>query len=213
MEFQLKDSLSNYLRAVSLKRNMEKEYSDINSDILFFDKIFFDNFRLALIDLVNYRDAKEQWNLLLKDSPLLTKSKAFNKKRKDIENFRNNFSGHFDVDVLNTVYQKYNEAFLTDSGSESQYIMITFRMLQESINSHDGELKSLFNSGSEAGCNLFHPEHQFILINYLNETLLDAIDVCEYVAQQLNEDLNIPDGRTALAALVTEIALEQNDDL
>ncbi|RXJ65611.1 hypothetical protein CS022_24740 [Veronia nyctiphanis] len=93
MEFQLKDNLSNYLQAVSLKRNMEKEYSEINSGILFFDNKFFDNFRLALIDLVNFRDAKEDWNLLLIDTPLIENSKSFNKKRKDIENFRNNFSG------------------------------------------------------------------------------------------------------------------------
>ncbi|HIF5541943.1 TPA: hypothetical protein ACX3A9_002118 [Vibrio parahaemolyticus] len=209
----MKDNLSNYLRAVSLKRNMEKEYSEINGDILFFDKKFFDNFRLALIDLVNFRDAKDQWNLLLKGSPLIEKSKSFNRKRKDIENFRNNFSGHYDVDVLNTVYRKYNEAFLTDSGSESQYIMITFRMLQESINSHDGELKSMFSFGSEIGCDLFYPEHQTILINYLNETLTDAIEVCEYVAQKLAEGLHIPDGRTAMAALIAEMEQAQNEDL
>ncbi|MBY7982099.1 hypothetical protein KW452_06030 [Vibrio fluvialis] len=209
----MKDNLSNYLRAVSLKRNMEKEYSEINSDILFFDNKFFDNFRLALIDLVNFRDAKDQWNILLIGTPLIEKSKLFNKKRKDIENFRNNFSGHYDADVLNTVYRKYNEAFLTDSGSESQYIMITFRMLQESINSRNGELKSMFFWDGNIECDLFCPEHQAILIKYLNETLLDAIKVCEFVAQKLVEDLQIPDGRTAMAALIAEMEKAQNEDL
>lgn len=200
----MNEQLNDYLRAVSLRRNLEHEYSILDSNVQLLNHNCYENLRLAVADLVNYGVAINGWTNQHHSLYLLEASFQFDQEKFHfLTSVSKYLAGEFDACVLEEAYDKHHESILLDKESAAKYVRITLRVVEELVNRQSSDFKKIL--GITGNCDLFSSHHQEAIKAFLKAEVKDAINTCKHFEEILNTNFLVNDRKIAMTEMLDQV--------